>query len=243
MKQIQTWTDYRQAIDDWPLRHFTPCELATAGSPAKPDHLLTVHWPSALALDALRANLDHPLKVSSAYRSPAHNVAVGGAGRSMHLEGRAFDVWRETLRDETRFLCEAWRLGFKGFGFYDRFIHIDTGAKRYWDERSDKGTPVPVPWELPGVIDDGNVPADIRAIAAPPPPFRRPESARASTHTGTGLGAAGGAAVFFEAERVAEYVQGRGDAPVFALLAAAVTLCAFGFVVWRLVKGRRAQQW
>ncbi len=239
MKTVQEWADYRRAHVGWPLAHFTPEELATAGSSAKQDTLLKVHWPSATALDTLRGRLRHPLVVNSAYRSPAHNAAVGGAARSMHLQGRAFDIARSSIRDEAEFLIEAWRLGFRGFGFYDGFIHIDTGGKRTWDERSNRSKPHPIPWGLPGAHDDGELPADIRTIPAPPRP---PESARPSTHAGTGLAAGGGVVLIQQAEEVADYVKGQGDAPIFAGLAAVIMAAAFGFVIWRLVKGRRAER-
>ena len=43
-------------------------------------------------LQALRGALGKPLIVRSAYRSPEHNRAVGGAKRSKHMEGTAFDI-------------------------------------------------------------------------------------------------------------------------------------------------------
>jgi len=40
----------------------------------------------------LRDRLGKPLIVRSAYRSPEHSRAVGGAARAKHLEGAAFDI-------------------------------------------------------------------------------------------------------------------------------------------------------
>jgi hypothetical protein len=37
-------------------------------------------------------DVEKPLIVRSAYRSPEHNRAVGGATRSKHLDGAAFDI-------------------------------------------------------------------------------------------------------------------------------------------------------
>nr|WP_276203225.1 D-Ala-D-Ala carboxypeptidase family metallohydrolase [Pseudoponticoccus marisrubri] len=48
--------------------------------------------PALDKLQALRDRLDKPLIVRSAYRSHEHNRAVGGATRSKHLDGAAFDI-------------------------------------------------------------------------------------------------------------------------------------------------------
>jgi hypothetical protein len=45
----------------------------------------------ARGLDRVRRLLGHPLEISSGYRSPALNAAVGGAARSQHTLGEAVD--------------------------------------------------------------------------------------------------------------------------------------------------------
>jgi zinc D-Ala-D-Ala carboxypeptidase len=45
----------------------------------------------AEGLEQVQAVLGHPLEISSAYRCPELNQAVGGAPASQHLEGRAVD--------------------------------------------------------------------------------------------------------------------------------------------------------
>ena len=77
-------------------------------------------------LQALRDRLGKPLIVRSAYRSPAHNRAVGGAPRSKHMDGAAFDI-AMTNHDPVAFEAAARAVGFLGFGFYPRsgFIHVD----------------------------------------------------------------------------------------------------------------------
>lgn len=45
----------------------------------------------ARGLDRVRRLLGHPLEISSGYRSPALNVAVGGAPASQHTRGEAVD--------------------------------------------------------------------------------------------------------------------------------------------------------
>lgn len=44
-------------------------------------------------LDMLRDELGYPIIVNSAFRTPSVNDAVGGSPRSLHLKGRAADIW------------------------------------------------------------------------------------------------------------------------------------------------------
>ena len=87
-------------------------------------------------LQTLREELDRPLRINSAYRCPIHNEAVGGVSGSKHLLGTAFDVstrakdW--TVADKARLYEVAKSVGFKGFGHYRTFLHIDTGPEREW---------------------------------------------------------------------------------------------------------------
>jgi hypothetical protein len=76
--------------------------------------------------------------ITSAYRSKAHNAAVGGAQESMHMQGKAFDV-RMDNHDPAEFEAAAREVGFTGFGYYPKqgFMHIDIGRSRTW------GTPFP----------------------------------------------------------------------------------------------------
>jgi hypothetical protein len=87
-------------------------------------------------LQALRDRLGKPLIVRSAYRSPEHNRAVGGATRSKHMDGAAFDIAMSN-HDPVAFEAAARAVGFLGFGFYPRsgFIHVDLGPARQWGER------------------------------------------------------------------------------------------------------------
>jgi hypothetical protein len=45
----------------------------------------------ARGLDRVRRLLGHPLEISSGYRAPAVNVAVGGVAHSQHTRGEAVD--------------------------------------------------------------------------------------------------------------------------------------------------------
>jgi uncharacterized protein YcbK (DUF882 family) len=60
-----------------------------------------------------------------------HNKDVGGKQLSQHRLGRAFDISIEGKSKEF-ILQKAQEVGFTGFGFYNSFLHVDTGRKRTW---------------------------------------------------------------------------------------------------------------
>ena len=96
----------------------------------------------------LHDQFDRPLIVCSAFRSPEHNRAVGGAKRSKHMDGAAFDI-AMTNHDPNVFEEAARAVGFVGFGFYreprNNFMHIDLGPKRTWGSRWPVLTPAFTP--------------------------------------------------------------------------------------------------
>ena len=122
---------WRKAPEDaWRWPNFSPAEIACRGT----GKLLIK--PALERLQALRDRLGKPLIVRSAYRRPEHNRAVGGATRSKHMDGTAFDIAMSN-HDPLAFEAAAREVGFLGFGFYPRsgFIHVDRGPARQWGER------------------------------------------------------------------------------------------------------------
>jgi len=96
--------------------------------------------------EALRHRLgDHPLRVTSAYRSRACNTQVGGASNSNHLTGNAMDL---VPGDGATSLCSIARgaryvavrelLG-PGYPGHDDHIHIGDQGSWYWDASSCDG--------------------------------------------------------------------------------------------------------
>ena len=79
------WRDV--PLDAWRWPHFSPQEIACRGTGK-----LLINEPALDKLQVLRDRLGKPLIVRSAYRSPEHNRAVGGATRSKHMDGAAFDI-------------------------------------------------------------------------------------------------------------------------------------------------------
>ena len=72
-----------------------------------------------------------PVRVGSAYRTPAHNATIGGAKRSQHLQGRALDLYPpkgwtiDAFYKVVRTVARDDFSAIRGLGKYPRFIHID----------------------------------------------------------------------------------------------------------------------
>ena len=127
-----TYAHFRDVHEStWRWPSFSPAEIASRG-----DGQLLINEPALDTLQALRDRIGKPLIVRSAYRSPEHNRAVGGAMRSKHMDGAAFDIAMAN-HDPVAFEAAAREVGFLGFGFYPRsgFIHVDLGPARQWGER------------------------------------------------------------------------------------------------------------
>lgn len=103
----------------WP--NFSPQELACKGTGQ-----VLLNFRALDMLQRLRNELGRPLIITSAYRSPEHNAAVGGASRSNHMQGIAFDVVMANQNPEA-FERAAVKAGFRGIGHYpaSNFMHID----------------------------------------------------------------------------------------------------------------------
>lgn len=80
--------------------HFTLDEMLVSQTAARrgitniptPDVVEELRRLCELILQPLRDSLDRPVLVSSGYRSPELNRAVGGAKNSCHMFGRAADI-------------------------------------------------------------------------------------------------------------------------------------------------------
>ena len=73
-------------------RHFAMHELVRAGwGPPRPEHLRALDALVLEVLDPLREHVGVPVRVTSGYRSPAHNRAIGGSKTSQHCVGEAAD--------------------------------------------------------------------------------------------------------------------------------------------------------
>lgn len=207
-------TAYEHYVDvpmaGWRWSSFSPREIACKGTGK-----VLVNEDALDKLQALRDRLRKPLILTSAYRSPEHNRAVGGAKRSKHMEGIAFDV-RMDNHDPHEFEAAARAVGFTGFGYYPRsgFMHIDTGPARSWGQ----------PWPL-------------TATAWPTEPPRQPESVREDREAQAVAGASvmGGVAVAAEYLPSASGLLGQ-LAPNAQLIAVAAGAVLLAYVLWKRSK-------
>lgn len=112
------------------IKYFTENELKCKGT-----GVIKLDKRFADALVKLRESFKEQMIPSSVCRTPAHNKAVGGHPRSLHLTENpvrptngtmAADImWRSwTKAKKIRFCRMAWQLGW-AIGLQDGFVHID----------------------------------------------------------------------------------------------------------------------
>lgn len=85
---------------------------------------LEIQSQSLQRLQHMRDILNEPLRVNSGYRCPAHNKAVGGAPKSQHVEGKAFDI-RCHPEQRFRYIKAAMEAGFTYIIIYSAWLHVD----------------------------------------------------------------------------------------------------------------------
>ncbi len=74
-----------------------------------------------------------PIIITSAYRCEKHNKRVGGAAKSKHMLGEAFDCLVRKSQ-QAKFVLLAQKHGFLGIGTGENFVHIDVRDKAVsWD--------------------------------------------------------------------------------------------------------------
>lgn len=113
----------RRELKQWSRRwpNFHPYELDSR------DWSLKINTRAMDALQRIRTAWGKPMRITSAYRSPAHNAAVGGVQRSQHLNGCALDIVIADADEGRSLEALAREFGATGIGRYpsSRFIHID----------------------------------------------------------------------------------------------------------------------
>ena len=85
-------------------------------------------------LQKIRTHFGKSVTITSAYRTPARNKAVGGVAYSQHLYGRAADISvKDTQPEKVASYADKLMPNKGGIGTYKTFTHIDTrAAKARW---------------------------------------------------------------------------------------------------------------
>lgn len=107
--------------------HFTLGEFASRDGA----DMVLVHPATILILEAVRRRYGRAFSPNSAFRTPRHNIRVGGSPRSKHLLGMAVDIAVPGVTPEevARFAEE---IGVGGIGIYPTFVHLDCAGRRRW---------------------------------------------------------------------------------------------------------------
>ena len=101
---------------------------------------IDTHLLDLLADMSLKLQPDKPFQVISGYRTPQTNARLrkrgkGAAKNSYHMQGMAVDIRLPGYK--TAVLRQAaYKLKGGGVGYYPhkRFVHVDVGPIRYWNE-------------------------------------------------------------------------------------------------------------
>lgn len=76
-------------------------------------------------LQDLRDRWGKPMVITSGYRCPKWNKESGGKQNSMHLHGRAADIYVDNGTDKYLLIRLAMEMGFNGLGVGSKFVHVD----------------------------------------------------------------------------------------------------------------------
>lgn len=117
------WSHAPWDADRW--SNFQPSELAC------PHCGEFYYWPEFFdALQWAREQVGRPFNLNSAHRCRRHNAHVHGAPLSEHKRLAVDISLRGHDRRHLASVCRA--AGFQGFGYYNTFLHVDLGRRRFW---------------------------------------------------------------------------------------------------------------
>lgn len=88
---------------------------------------------SELQLDAaaaFRLGSDYRLRISSAFRTTAYELARGRDGSSSHCKGLAVDIFCKDNKERFALVSTALKLGFVRIGIGKSFIHLDIDGEK-----------------------------------------------------------------------------------------------------------------
>ncbi len=105
-----------------PPRYFSMSEFDDRTAPGSGENM---QCSTVGMLDEVRHRLGRPIKITSGFRTPERNRAVGGAQSSSHLTGYAVDIAAPTFAEKKELLAELYDIGFRRFGIMATAIHVD----------------------------------------------------------------------------------------------------------------------
>lgn len=120
--------------------NFSLPEFASKDGAAFPEDVKTNLAELAENLQVLRDHFARSVTVTSGYRSPAHNVRIGGASDSFHVRGMAADlqiagVAPRVVYNAIELLIKSGKMKEGGLGLYSGWVHYDIrGRKIRWDK-------------------------------------------------------------------------------------------------------------
>lgn len=124
--------------------NFSKKEFDSKDGAEMPSDVLPNVRELAQNLQKLRDYLGKSITINSGYRSPKHNLKVGGSPSSQHLLGKAADIVVQgmspiEIAQIIENLIKKGVLKEGGIGIYDTFVHYDIrGKKARWDFRLKK---------------------------------------------------------------------------------------------------------
>lgn len=87
-------------------------------------------------LEITRVNFNKPIKINSACRCSDHNLFIGGANKSKHMQGIAADiVVKDTDPSEVYKFLDLFQPNRYGVKLYSNFVHIDVRETK-WRSKS-----------------------------------------------------------------------------------------------------------
>ena len=108
-------------------------EYSEFSSPDERDSYMNMDLSFLNKLSKARELAAIGFKITSGYRSPAHNAKVGGVPSSSHTIGRAVDIYAPTSTQKYIIINALLQVGFNRIGVAKNFIHVDDDPSKSED--------------------------------------------------------------------------------------------------------------
>jgi len=92
-----------------------------------------IHTELVDKLDEAREKAGIPFKITSGYRCPKHNAAIGGVENSAHIKGLAADILCTNSDTRFKIIKALLEVGFRRIGIGEHHIHVDIDITKPMD--------------------------------------------------------------------------------------------------------------